>query len=107
MEQSELQIPELGILHLKTDPFNRVFEIEKEDGTPFILEGFNPVWEIYHQGELILSMEGSDFVFNGNLVTVDKPSTFFKDLSKLSDYTHRFYDRSTQTTFFKGPFKLS
>ncbi|WP_031530514.1 hypothetical protein [Dyadobacter crusticola] len=107
MELSELEVPKFGILHSKTDKFKRVFEIEKEDGTPFTPEGLELVWEIYDKGVVVLVLEGNDFIVEGNEVVAEKSPNFFANLSKLSDYTHRFYDRATENTFFEGPFKLT
>jgi len=104
---SELEIHQFGIIHQKTDTFSRVFEPEKEDGTPFMPEGFDPVWEIYENSEITLTMENSDFLISGTELIIEKPASFFAELSKLADYTHRFYDRATQNTFFEGPFKLT
>ena len=107
MNQSVLEIPVLEIVHLQTDDFKRVFKFLKPDGTYFNIDDTDPVLTISKSGTVILTFEGSDFTKTLNSeIVLKKPSSVFAGMDCLTDYTFRFFDRTSNSTLVKGPFKI-
>ena len=95
-------------LHKQTDDFKWAFRFQTTERTDYDTAALDLVFEIKKQGVTILIIEGADFTKTGlSQIVVLKDKSHFAQMSCLEDYTYRFYDRTSQSTFTEGPFKLS
>lgn len=108
----ENEIHCIEIIHRKADDFFRVFEftknnpLDQEEQIPFDLDQVSLRWDFFKEGDLILSLSGSDIEIVDNSAVFKKNSSFFAYLPLIGNYTHRFYDILTNTTLFDGKLVL-
>lgn len=89
----------------KGDDFLITFEAYSETGES-LPSGLDLSWIISNNSGQITEITDDDVTIEGNYLQFHKDKAVFSQLPLIGSYTHKLYEKNTNTTLIEGKFQL-